>query len=181
MQPTLDDSLALLSRTPATLNALLRDLPDALAHANEGADSWDSRAIVGHLISGERTDWLPRARIILQFGETRTFDPFDMQGHLREIEGKSLNQLLDEFAQLRTSNVFELRAWKLQPADLDKRGVHPSQGVVTLSQLLATWAAHDLTHLHQLSRVLAYQYREAVGSWSKFLGVLHCNGHSTTE
>ena len=177
----LADSLALLSRAPATFNALLRDLPDAFAHANEGGNSWDPRAIVGHLISGERTDWLPRARIILQFGESRTFDPFDMQGHLREVEGKSLDQLLDEFADLRTSNLFELRAWKLQPADLDKRGVHPSQGVVTLSQLLATWAAHDLTHLHQLSRVLAYPYRDAVGSWSQYLGVLHCNGHSSSS
>ncbi len=181
MQPTLADSLALLSRAPATFNAQLRDLPAAFAHANEGADSWTPIDIVGHLISGERTDWLPRARIILQYGESRTFDPFNMQGHLREIEGKSLNQLLDEFAQFRASNVFELRAWKLQPADLGKRGVHPSQGVVTLSQLLATWAAHDLTHLHQLSRILADQYRDAVGSWSKFLGVLHCKGHSSTD
>ena len=177
MTPTLADSLALLSRTPATLNALLRGLPDTFAHSNEGGDSWDALAIVGHLISGERTDWLPRARIILQFGESKTFDPFDMQGHLREIEGKSLNQLLDEFSHLRTTNLFELRAWKLQPADLDRRGVHPSQGAVTLSQLLATWAAHDLTHLHQISRVLAYQYRDAVGPWSEYLGVLHCSGH----
>jgi DinB superfamily len=179
MQPTLDHSIAMLAHTPSTLSALLRDLPDTFTHANEGGDSWDPVAIVGHLISGERTDWLPRARIILQYGESRTFEPFDMQGHLREIEGKSLNQLLDEFAHLRTNNLFELRAWKLQPADLDKRGVHPSQGVVTLSQLLATWAAHDLTHLHQLSRVMAYQYRDAVGSWSRYLGVLHCTGHST--
>ena len=181
MTPTLADSLALLARTPATLNALLRGLPDTLAHSNEGGDSWNAVAIVGHLISGERTDWLPRARIILEYGERRTFDPFDMQGHLREIEGRTLDQLLDIFADLRTNNLFELRAWKLQPADLDRRGVHPSQGVVTLSQLLATWAAHDLTHLHQLTRVLAYQYRDAVGSWSRYLGVLHCAGHSASD
>jgi len=104
-----------------------------------------------------------------------------MQGHLREIEGKSLNQLLDEFAHIRTSNLLELRSWKLQPADLERRGMHPTQGVVTLSQLLSTWAAHDLTHLHQLTRVLAYPFRDAVGSWSKFLGVLHCTGHSTKD
>jgi DinB superfamily len=181
MQPTLDHTISLLSHTPSTLNALLRDLPVEFISANEGANTWTPIDVVGHLISGERTDWLPRARIILQFGESRTFDPFDMQGHLREIEGKSLPHLLDDFADLRTNNLFELRSWKLQPADLDKRGVHPSQGVVTLSQLLATWAAHDLTHLHQLSRILAYPYRDAVGSWSKFLGVLHCNGHSTTD
>ena len=181
MTPILADSLALLARTPATLNALLRELPDAFTHANEGGDSWNAVAIVGHLISGERTDWLPRARIILEYGERRTFDPFDMQGHLREIEGRTLDQLLDIFADLRTNNLFELRAWKLQPADLDRRGVHPSQGVVTLSQLLATWAAHDLTHLHQLTRVLAHQYRVAVGSWSRYLGVLHCAGHSASD
>ncbi len=181
MQPTLADSIALLSRAPATLNALLRDLPVEFTGANEGADTWTPVDVVGHLISGERTDWLPRARIILQHGESRTFDPFDMQGHLREIEGKSLPQLLDEFADLRSNNLFELRSWKLKPSDLDKPGMHPSQGKVTLSQLLATWAAHDLTHLHQLSRILAYPYRDAVGSWSKFLGVLHCNGHSTTD
>ena len=180
MQPTLADSLALLARAPATFNALLRDLPDDFAHANEGGNTWTAIDIFGHLISGERTDWLPRARIILQHGEARTFDPFDMHGHLREIEGKSLNQLLDEFAHIRTSNLLELRAWKLQAADLERRGVHPTQGVVTLSQLLSTWAAHDLTHLHQLTRVLAYPYRDAVGSWSKFLGVLHCTGHSAT-
>jgi len=177
----LADSLALLSRAPATFNALLRDLPDAFAHANEGGNSWDPRAIVGHLISGERTDWLPRARIILQDGESRTFAPFDMQGYFREIEGKSLPQLLDEFSQLRTSNLFELRAWNLQPGDLLKRGLHPSLGAVTLSQLLATWAAHDLTHLHQISRTLAHQYVDAVGPWSKYLGVMHCNGHNGTD
>ena len=181
MTPTLADSLAILARTPATLNALLRGLPDTLAHSNEGGDSWNAVAVVGHLISGERTDWLPRARIILKFGESRTFDPFDMQGHLREIEGRTLDQLLDIFADLRTNNLFELRAWNLQPADLELRGVHPSQGVVTLSQLLATWAAHDLTHLHQLTRVLAHQYRVAVGSWSRYLGVLHCAGHSASD
>ena len=181
MKHDLPNTISLLSRTPAALNALLRDLPPAFTHANEGANTWTATDVVGHLISGERTDWLPRARIILQHGESRTFDPFDMQGHLREIQGKSLPQLLDEFAQLRTNNLFELRAWKLQPADLDRRGVHPTQGVVTLSQLLATWAAHDLTHLHQLSRIMAYPYRDAVGSWSKFLGVLHCAGHSATD
>ena len=117
--------------------------------------------------------------MIMQFGESKTFEPFDMKGHVREVEGKSINQLLDEFAQLRTNNLVELRAWKLQPADLERRGVHPSLGTVTMSQLLATWPAHDMTHLHQLSRVLAYQYREAVGSWSEYMGVLQCSGHSS--
>ena len=112
-------------------------------------------------------------------GESRPFDPFDREGHVREVQGKSLAQLLDEFAHLRSQNLIELRAWKLKPSDLDKRGLHPSLGTVTLSQLLATWAAHDMTHLHQLSRIMAWQYREEVGPWSQYLGVLKCSGHSS--
>jgi DinB family protein len=179
MNHHLPNTLALLSRTPATLNVLLRDLPDSFTHANEGGDTWNPIAIVGHLISGERTDWIPRARMVLQYGEAKTFEPFNMQGHLREIEGRSLPELLEEFAHLRTNNLFELRAWKLQPADLEKRGMHPELGSVTLGQHLSTWAAHDLTHLHQLTRVLAYQYRDVVGPWQKYLGVMHCAGHSS--
>jgi hypothetical protein len=179
MSHNLDESLSLLARTPATLNALLRDQPEIWTLRNEGGTTWNAVEIVGHLISGERTDWVPRIRMIMQFGETRTFEPFDMQGHVREIQGKSMNHLLDEFAQLRTSNLIELRAWKLQPADLERRGVHPSLGTVTMSQLIATWPAHDMTHLHQLSRVLAHQYREEVGSWSQYMGVLQCAGHSS--
>ena len=178
MDQFLSQTMSLLSRTPATLNALLRDLPDDLTHANEGENTWSSFGVVGHLIGGERTDWIPRARIILQYGETRAFDPFDREGHKRECEGKTLAQLLDVFARLRSENLLELRAWKLQPADLEKRGMHPSLGPVTLSQLLSTWAAHDLTHLHQVSRILAHQYREAVGPWVQYLGVLQCDGHS---
>jgi hypothetical protein len=118
-----------------------------------------------------------RARIILQHGESRPFDPFDRLAQTRESQGKSLAELLDEFARLRTENIEALRAMNLQPSDFDRRGRHPELGMVTLSQLLATWAVHDLTHLHQLSRVMAYQYRELVGPWSAYLGVLHCQGH----
>jgi DinB superfamily len=135
--------------------------------------------VVGHLIHGERTDWMPRVRMILQFGETRAFEPFDRLAHVRKSEGKSLAQLLDEFAHVRSENLGELRALNLQPQDLERRGRHPALGVVTLSQLLATWAAHDLTHLHQISRVMAHQYRESVGPWSQYLGVMHCAGHSS--
>jgi hypothetical protein len=131
------------------------------------------------LIHGERTDWMPRAKTILQFGETQAFAPFDREGFARERQNKSLPQLLDEFARLRSENLDELRALNLQQQELERRGQHPALGVVTLSQLLATWAAHDLTHLHQISRVMAHQYRDEVGPWSKFLGVLHCNGHSS--
>jgi hypothetical protein len=179
MEHSLQHTVALLTRTPAVLNALLHDLPEEWTHRNEGESTWSAFDIVGHLIQGERTDWMPRAKTILQFGETRPFESFDREGFARESHNKSLSQLLDEFAHLRSENMDQLRALKLQPKDLDKRGRHPALGVVTLSQLLATWAAHDLTHLHQISRVMAHQYREAVGPWSKFLGVLDCKGHSS--
>lgn len=176
---SLTEAIALLPRTPATLNALLRGLPDIWVHSNEGNETWSAFDIVGHLIVGERTDWMPRARIILEHGETRAFDPFDRLAQEKESQGKSLNQLLDEFARLRKENVAALEQLNLQPQDLARRGKHPELGVVTLSQLLATWAVHDLTHLHQLSRVMAHQYRDAVGPWSVYLGVLKCAGHSS--
>jgi hypothetical protein len=175
----LPDTLALLSRTPAALDALLRDLPETWTFRNEGENTWSVFDVLGHLIHGERTDWMPRVRMVLQFGETRTFVPFDRWGHVQESRGKSLAQLLDEFARLRSENLAELRASHLRPEDLERRGRHPALGVVTLSQLLATWAAHDLTHLHQVSRVMAYQYRQAVGPWRSYLGVLQCTGHSS--
>ena len=178
MEHDLRQTLSLLTRTPAALDALLRDLPEAWTFKNEGENTWSAFDVVGHLIHGERTDWMPRARMVLQFGETRTFEPFDRWGHMREGDGKSLGQLLDEFARLRSANLDELRALNLRQADLERRGRHPALGPVTLSELLATWAAHDLTHLHQISRVMAHQYREAVGPWSRYLGVLQCAGHS---
>lgn len=178
MTHNLQDTIALLSRTPAALNVFLRDLPDSWTLRNEGENTWSVYEVVGHLNHGERTDWLPRVKRILEFGETKPFDPFDRWAQERESQGKSLPQLLDEFAQLRAENVKELRALNLQPKDLERRGMHPSQGVVTMSDLLATWAAHDLTHLHQITRVMAHQYREAVGAWAPFLGVMRCAGHS---
>lgn len=175
----LQQTISLLARTPAALNALLRDLPDTWTQRNEGDKTWSAYDIVGHLIHGELTDWLPRARRILESGESKPFDRFDRFAQERESQGKSLGDLLDEFARLRAKNLDELRAMNLQPQDIEKRGRHPVLGVVTLSQLLATWPAHDLTHLHQLSRVMAYQYKQAVGPWTKFLGVMHCDGHSS--
>jgi hypothetical protein len=184
MQLNLADTIALLSRTPATLDAMLRGLPEGWAQANEGRNqngkqSWSAFDIVGHLIVGERTDWMPRARIILEHGEERAFDPFDRFSQVKESEGKSLDELLDEFARLRKENLSALQNLNLQPDDLARRGRHPELGIVTLQQLLATWAVHDLTHLHQLSRVMAHQYRDAVGPWSAYLGVLKCAGHSS--
>ena len=175
---SLIETIALLTRTPATLNALLRGLPNIWVRRNEGQDTWSAFDIVGHLIVGERTDWMPRARIILENGEARPFDPFDRFAQFKESEGKSLEQLLDEFARLRSENLAALEVMNLQPEDLVRRGTHPRLGAVTLSQLLATWAAHDLTHLHQLSRVMAHQYRGAVGPWTAYLGVLQCTGYS---
>jgi hypothetical protein len=178
MEQNLQYTMALLARTPAALDALLRDLPEAWTSGNEGVNTWSAFDVVGHLIHGERTDWIPRARVILEFGETRDFEPFDRWGQERESEGKSLGQLLDEFARLRAEGLGELRAMNLQPKDLERCGRHPALGVVTLSQLLATWAAHDLTHMHQISRVMAHQYDLAVGPWRAYLGVLKCGGHS---
>jgi len=179
MEYNLEDTIALLARTPAVLSSLLRDLPEAWTHRNEGEKTWCPFDIVGHLIHGERTDWMARANRILESGETRPFDPFDRLGQQRESQGKTLPQLLDEFARLRTENLAALRTLNLKPADFARRGKHPALGVVTMSELLATWAAHDLTHLHQISRVMAHQYRETVGPWSAYLGVMHCNGHSS--
>ena len=179
MEHNLQHTVSLLTRTPAALNTLLRDLPETWTFRNEGENTWNAFDVVGHLIHGERTDWMPRTRMILQFGETRTFESFDRLGHVHESQGRSLGQLLDEFAGLRSDNLGELRALNLRQEDLARRGRHPALGVVTLSQLLATWAAHDLTHLHQISRIMAHQYRETVGPWSAYLGVLQCAGHSS--
>jgi hypothetical protein len=175
----LDETIAVLTRTPATLDALLRGLPASWVRSNEGKDTWSAFDILGHLIVGERTDWMSRARIILENGEARPFDPFDRFAQLKESQNKSLEQLLDDFARLRRENLAALQALNLQSEDLSRRGRHPALGVVTLSQLLATWAVHDLTHVHQLSRVMAHQYRDAVGPWSAYLGVLQCSGHSS--
>jgi hypothetical protein len=177
---SLAESIAILTRTPATLNAMLRGMPDIWVRRNEGKDTWNALDIVGHLIVGERTDWLPRVRIIMENGEARAFDAFDRFAQSKETQDKSveIDRLLGDFARLRTENLTALQAMNLQPENLARRGRHPALGVVTLSELLATWAVHDLTHLHQLSRVMAHQYRDAVGPWIAYLGVLQCAGHS---
>jgi hypothetical protein len=177
----LDEVLAVLTRTPAGLDALLRGLPAVWLRNNEGPDTWSAFDIVGHLIVGERTDWMPRVRIILEHGESRAFDPFDRFAQARENQDASLDYLLDEFAHLRRENLVALQALKLTPEDLLRRGRHPALGVVTLSQLLSTWAVHDLNHLHQLARVMSHQYRDEVGPWRAYLGVMHCAGPPSPE
>lgn len=177
MNQDLENTVALLSRTPATLDALLRGLPEAWTHRNEGEGTFTVADVVGHLIYADRADWMPRARLILQYGETRPFEPFDRWGHVQECKDRKLPQLLDEFARVRTGCLEDLHGLDLVPSQLELRGRHPSLGSVTLSELLATWAAHDLTHLHQVSRIMAQQYRDKVGPFAAFLGVLKCNGH----
>ena len=170
---TLDEATAILSRTPATLDAWLRTLSEGWIRAHEGADTWSPYDIVGHLIHGERTDWMGRARLILEHGESRAFEPFDRFAQFREAEGKTLAQLLDEFAALRGQNLADLAALNLTEADLERRGRHPAFGVVTLRQLLSTWVAHDLDHISQIARVLARQYSDEVGPWRAYLRVIN--------
>jgi hypothetical protein len=172
----LSETMALLKRTPRALDSLLRDLPEVWTRRNEGGQSWSPMQIVAHLAHGERTNWMPRVRTLLEFGETKPFPPFEREP---ADEQRSLAQLLDEFDRLRAENLAALAAMDLTEEHLNRHGQHPAFGPVTLTQLLSTWAAHDLTHLHQLSRVMAYQYRESVGPWSAYLGVLHCTGHSS--
>jgi hypothetical protein len=175
----LKHTIDLLERTPGALDALLRGMPDEWTAANEGPDSWSPREIVDHLSHAERTDWMPRVHHLLEFGESQPFPPFDRLPQREQIQRKEMGELLVEFAALRATSLDQLRKLDLGSAEMERRGLHPALGPVTLSQLLATWAAHDLTHLHQISRVMAHQYREAVGPWSKFLGVMQCNGHSS--
>ena len=179
MEQDLTQTFALLARTPAALNALLRDLPEAWTNSNEGENTWTAREVIGHLVHCERADFLARVRVILEFGETRVFEPLDRFAHLKESRGLTLAELLDEFTRLRAANIDELRAMNLGPAELSLRGLHPALGTVTMSQLIASWAVHDMTHLHQIARMLAHQYRDTVGPWANYLGVLKCNAHSS--
>jgi|SRR6185437_3931553 len=179
MNHDLEHTIALLERTPGALDELLRGLPDEWTDRNEGGDSWSPREIVAHLSHAERTDWLPRVRHLLEFGESQPFPPFDRLAQRRQMQGKGISELLVEFAALRAASLDQLRELGLGPSEMERRGMHPALGSVTLGQLLATWATHDLTHLHQIARVMAHQYRDLVGPWSKYLGVLQCNGHSS--
>ncbi len=161
-----------LRRTPATLFALLDELPEPWIRGNEGPDTFSPFDVVGHLIDGEETDWIPRAKIILAQVPDSQFEPYDRFRHKTRNVGRSMRSLLTEFSQLRVANLELLGSWKLSPAQLELQGVHPTFGRVSLHQLLATWVAHDLGHIAQISRVMAKQYRDAVGPWIQFLPVL---------
>lgn len=172
MEFSFDDALPILRTTPAVLRAWLSPLPQSWTMATEGPDTWSAFDVVGHLIHGERTDWIPRVGLLLAHGESRAFTPFDRFAQFHDSRGKSLLQLLDTFAELREWNVARLESFHLVPADLDRRGCHPELGPVTLGQLLATWVAHDLNHLGQIARVMGRQYTETVGPWLAYLPLL---------
>ena len=168
---SLDDAVAILERTPASLSALLEGLPEMWVKATEGNGTWSPYDVIGHLIHGERTDWIPRARHILA-GETRPFEPFDRSAQFTDSQGKSLNELLATFADLRRDNVTALVGMNLTDADFGRMGLHPELGEVTLGQLMATWVVHDLDHVAQVARTMAKVYSEATGPWSAYLSIL---------
>lgn len=165
-------AVAVLERTPRTLREMLAGLPAEWTGANEGPETWSPYDVVGHLVHGERADWTTRARIILEQGENRRFEPFDRFAQFRESQGKTLEDLLDEFEQLRAESLETLAGWKVTEDHLALEGEHPAFGPVTLRQLLSTWTAHDLSHIAQIARVMAKQYRDAVGPWRAYLPVM---------
>ena len=167
----LDDAMVILGRTPASLTALLTDLPERWVHATEGAGTWSPYDVIGYLIHGERTDWIPRARHIMA-GDSRPFEPFDRTAQFTDSQGKSLGELLVTFAELRQRNLATLLEMNLTKEDLSRRGMHPELGQVTLGQLLATWVVHDLDHVGQIARTMAKVYRESTGPWSAYLSIL---------
>jgi len=169
----LEESIAVLERTPSVLRTLLEGLPEDWTRGDEGPETWSPFDVVGHLIDGEETDWMPRARIILAQGADRRFEPYDRFRHLRLNEGKTLGELLDRFEELRARNLDDLRGLELTRDELDLTGEHPEFGTVTLEQLLAAWVVHDLGHLSQVARVMAKQYRDASGPWEAYMSVLH--------
>ena len=167
----LNDAVAILERTPPTLATLLRDVPEVWSRSTEGEGTWSPYDVIGHLIHGERTDWMPRARHILA-GETRPFDPFDREAQFNERSDTPLNEMLERFTELRRKSVEELNLMDLRPLDLARTGQHPALGQVTLGQLLATWVVHDLDHIAQITRTMAKVYTNAVGPWSAYLSIL---------
>lgn len=172
MKFTLTECIAILERTPLVIQSLLKNISDVWSRNNEGPDTWSPYDVVGHLIHGEKTDWIPRLEIILSADPDKRFEPFDRFAQFAESKGKSLEQLIDEFQSLRKLNIEKLRLKKLNAADFAKPGLHPQLGTVTLQQLLATWAVHDLNHIAQIVRVMAKRYRREVGPWTEYLKIL---------
>jgi hypothetical protein len=173
MQYSLERSYEILDRTPAVLAALLSGLPDDWVMPNEGPDTFSPYDVVGHFIHGEKTDWVVRAKMILEFGNTKIFEQYDRFAQYEESKGKFLEQLLEEFATLRNENMIWFKALNLNEDDLDRKGMHPVLGEVTLRNLLATWVVHDLTHIAQITRVMAKQYKNEMGPWPQFFRILN--------
>lgn len=172
MQFEIDQSIEILSRTPDTLSTMLGGLSDDWLKSNEGENTWSPYDVVGHLIHGELTDWIPRARIILSDHEDKSFVPFDRFAQMHTNIERSISDLLQEFKELRVKNLEELKKMKITNTNLSKQGIHPEFGTVNLRQLLSTWVVHDLGHIAQISRVMAKQYEPEVGPWSAYLGIL---------
>ena len=173
MKFNLDETIEVLSRTPGVLKVLLNDLSHNWVHNNEGSETWSPYDVVGHLIHGEKTDWITRAKIILDYGESRPFDSYDRFAQFEASKGKSIEELLEEFTALREQNIKTLREFKLTENDFRKTGKHPKFGKVTLEELLATWAVHDFNHIGQIARTMAKQYDAEVGPWKEYLSILH--------
>lgn len=169
----LEEAIQVLNTTPRVLSELLSNLPASFTYAHEGPETWSPFDILGHLIHGEKTDWILRTRIILEDGKSRSFPSFDREAQFKDSKGKSLSMLLDEFKRLRKANISYLKQQNLTETDLAKTGVHPDFGEVTLKQLLSTWVVHDLSHLRQIARVLAKQYKTEIGPWEKYLPVVY--------
>lgn len=172
MRYAIADAVVVLARTPGTLRAMLSGLPDAWVRSNEGPGTWSPFDVVGHLIHGERTDWIPRAEHILQHGDAVPFPPFDREAMFEASRGRSIDELLDTFAGLRATSLARLQSLELRDVDLQRHGTHPEFGPVELRQHLATWVAHDLGHIAQIARTMAHQYLDAVGPWRQYLSVL---------
>ena len=172
MKFQIEKTVEILAQTPATVKSLLGNLSDAWIKNEADEENWSAFDVVGHLIHGEETDWIPRARIILAQGENLTFEPFDRFAQFEKSKGKTLNELIEFFAALRTKNLDALRAMNLTEEKLNLKGIHPELGEVTLEQLIATWAVHDLTHIRQIATVLARKYAGNVGAWKEYLSIL---------
>lgn len=165
-------SVNILERTPAVLNSLLKDLPGGWTMNNEGGNTWSPHLILGHLIEGEKTDWIVRAEIILGDRQNKEFEPFNMTTHLQDTVGRSVNELLNDFTLLREDNLRKLNVFNITDDQFELTGIHPEFGKITLRQLLSTWVTHDLGHIAQITRVMAKQYKNEVGPWKKYLAIL---------
>lgn len=172
MRAFLHESLSVLERTPATLAAMLGGLGDSWTRSNYGPESFSPFDVVGHLIHGDRTDWIPRLRMILKHGESKPFEPFDRYAMYETSKGKSMQDLLGAFQQVRTECLRDLRALNLSNEQLTRTGRHPELGIVTAQQLIATWVVHDLGHVHQIAKAMAWQYKDEVGAWREYLTIL---------